>query len=60
VPHLRVTLPAAARVVAELRSGEPRIEIRSSSAEGIEVGVWMLEPGEDEIVGRRLSEILKR
>lgn len=60
VPHLRVALPNAARVVAELRSGEPRIEIRSSTAEGIEVGVWMLEPGEDEIVGRRLSEILKR
>ncbi len=60
VPHLRVALPAAARVVAELRSGEPRIEIRASTAEGIEVGVWMLEPGEDEIVGRRLSEILKR
>jgi len=60
VPHLRVTLPDPAGVVAELRSGEPRIEIRASTADGIEIGVFMLEPGEDEIVGRRLRGILKR
>lgn len=60
VPHLKVTLPAPDRVVAELRSGEPRIEIRGSTADAIEIGVWMLEPGEDDIVGRRLREILNR
>ena len=60
VPHLRVTLPEPARVVAELRSGDPRIEIRSSTADGIEIAVFMLEPGEDEVVGRRLRGILKR
>ncbi|HVR87327.1 MAG TPA: aminotransferase class V-fold PLP-dependent enzyme [Planctomycetota bacterium] len=66
VPHLRLSWNGTtlgitpARVEIALREGEPRIEIRSSSPEGIELAVFMLEPGEDEIVGRRLVEILKR
>ncbi|HLY11574.1 MAG TPA: aminotransferase class V-fold PLP-dependent enzyme [Planctomycetota bacterium] len=65
VPHLRLRWTredlgtTAARVVAGLRDGEPRIEIRDSGEEWIEVAVWMLQPGEDAIVGRRLKELLR-
>ena len=60
-----------AREVAEiLRNGSPAIELNpstghksgtaglSSDENTIVVGVWMLEPGEDLIVGRRLREVL--
>ncbi|HZE96720.1 MAG TPA: aminotransferase class V-fold PLP-dependent enzyme [Planctomycetota bacterium] len=63
VPHLKVTwtgAPTPADAVRQLREGEPRIEIRASLADGLEIGVWMLEAGEDEIVGRRLAEVLRR
>lgn len=63
VPHLKVAWDvkalAPADVAKRLREGDPRIEIRAVLADGIEVGVWMLEPGEDEIVGRRLAEVLR-
>ena len=61
------------REVAEiLRTGSPAIELnpstgRKSGTTGlpsdentIVVGVWMLEPGEDLIVGRRLREVLSK
>jgi L-seryl-tRNA(Ser) seleniumtransferase len=64
VPHLRVTWNtgalAPAEVVRRLREGEPRIEVRPVVGENLEVGVWMLEPGEAEIVGTRLAEVLKK
>jgi uncharacterized pyridoxal phosphate-dependent enzyme len=64
VPHLRITWDysrlKAADVVRRLREGEPRIETRPEATEGIEIAVWMLEPGEDEIVGRRLKEELEK
>jgi L-seryl-tRNA(Ser) seleniumtransferase len=57
--------------VAEiLRGGKPAIELNPSTGHksgtaglpsdenSIVVGVWMLEPGEDLIVGRRLKEVL--
>jgi uncharacterized pyridoxal phosphate-dependent enzyme len=60
-------------VLAELRRGTPAIELNPStgSATGasagipadvntIVVGVWMLQPGEDMIVARRLREVLER
>jgi L-seryl-tRNA(Ser) seleniumtransferase len=66
VPHLKVTWNGASLgitpddAVRRLREGEPRIEVRGTLADGLEIGVWMLEPGEDEIVGRRLREVLKK
>jgi L-seryl-tRNA(Ser) seleniumtransferase len=66
VPHLRVTWDEAARglkpadVVRLLREGEPRIELRPEATEGVEVSVWTLEEGEDEVVARRLREVLQK
>jgi hypothetical protein len=34
--------------------------VRPGSEEELVIGVWMLEPGEDRIVGRRLKEVLER
>src|SRR5215467_12695837 len=58
-------------VMQKLRAGKPRIELNPatgggpasaglpSSPDTIVVGVWMLQPGEDGIVGRRLREVLQ-
>ncbi|HSU69432.1 MAG TPA: aminotransferase class V-fold PLP-dependent enzyme [Tepidisphaeraceae bacterium] len=58
-------------VMMELRKGSPAIELNPSTgqtspasagivtdANTIVVGVWMLQPGEELIVGRRLKEVL--
>jgi L-seryl-tRNA(Ser) seleniumtransferase len=57
-------------VSKQLRAGTPSIELNPATgssqasagipkdADKIVVGVWMLEPGEDEIVARRLREVL--
>lgn len=60
-------------VMMELRKGNPCIELNPSTgstrgasagipanANTIVVGVWMLQPGEDMIVARRLREVLTR
>jgi L-seryl-tRNA(Ser) seleniumtransferase len=58
-------------VMAELRKGTPSIELNPqtgkkpgaglpSDENTIVVGVWMLEPGEELIVARRLKEILEK
>jgi len=62
---------APREVMAQLRAGTPSIELNPSTgstrgasagipADGktIVVGVWMLQPGEDLIVARRLHEVL--
>jgi L-seryl-tRNA(Ser) seleniumtransferase len=67
----RARVPIAPIDVAQkLRDGNPSIELnpatgRPSGAAGLHsdentivVGVWMLQPGEDQIVGRRLKEVL--
>ena len=61
----------AVEVMAELRKGTPSIELNPqtgkkpgaglpSDENTIVVGVWMLEPGEELIVARRLKEILEK
>jgi L-seryl-tRNA(Ser) seleniumtransferase len=58
-------------VMAELRKGTPSIELNPNTGKKngaglpsdestIVVGVWMLEPGEDLIVARRLKEVLAK
>jgi L-seryl-tRNA(Ser) seleniumtransferase len=58
-------------VAAELRKGSPSIELNPQTGRKpgaglptdentIVVGVWMLEPGEDQIVARRLRDILTK
>jgi L-seryl-tRNA(Ser) seleniumtransferase len=57
-------------VMAKMREGTPRIELNPASGGGsaskglesgtstIVVGVWMLQPGEELVVARRLREVL--
>jgi len=74
VPHLLIRYDQSKikplEVADRMRKGAPSIEInpatgRKSGSAGLPnaedaliVGVWMLEPGEDAIVGRRLREVL--
>jgi len=62
---------SAIEVMQRMREGTPRIELNPSTGGGpasmglaggsnvIVVGVWMLQPSEDEIVARRLQEVLR-
>lgn len=66
VPHLRIRWDqsrvniSVAEVVKRLRDGEPSIEVVPGSRDQLVVGVWMMEPGEDRIVARRIREILRQ
>jgi L-seryl-tRNA(Ser) seleniumtransferase len=66
VPHLRITWDeaasgvTAAEVVKRLRDGSPSIELRPGAKHGIEVAVWMLQPGEAEVVARRIRDVLQK
>ena len=65
VPHVRISWDAAARgitaahAVAALREGEPSIGTRAEG-NALVVGVWMMRPGEEKIVARRLREVLEK
>jgi L-seryl-tRNA(Ser) seleniumtransferase len=66
VPHLRIRWDQSqiklkpAEVTKLLREGKPSIEPSPmGDANTLVIGVWMLEPGEAEIVARRVKEILK-
>jgi L-seryl-tRNA(Ser) seleniumtransferase len=64
VPHVRISWDAAARritaegVVKALRDGEPSIGTRSEG-DALVVGVWMMRPGEEKIVAKRLRQVLE-
>jgi L-seryl-tRNA(Ser) seleniumtransferase len=64
VPHVRISWdPVQVGIQPEgvirlLRDGEPSIRVRPGSE--VVVGVWMMRPGEDKIVARRLREVLER
>ena len=68
VPHLAIKWDAKALKLSRedfekaLREGEPRIEPRPGITEEgrLEIGVWILQPGEHKVVARRCSEILKK
>ena len=63
VPHLRIRWDYERRnlrpsdVARQLREGEPSIEVSPGSRRRLGIGVWMMEPGEDAIVARRIREI---
>ena len=67
VPHLAIKWDPKSialtrdEVAKALTDGEPRIEVRPSAgnAPRLEVAVWMLQPGEYQVVGRRCAEVLK-
>ena len=65
VPHVRIrwdehAIPLAVReAIRRLREGEPSIEVRPNTEVGLEMSVWMLQPGETRVVARRLREILQ-
>ena len=64
VPHLHIRWDAQAHrvtpaeMVKKLREGEPSIEVSPGSRNPLVIGVWMMQPGDDAIVGRRIREIL--
>jgi len=61
VPHIRVSLPAdkkAADIVKAMREGDPSIAIRNEG-EQLVMSTWMLRPGEDKIVAKRLKQVLE-
>jgi D-glucosaminate-6-phosphate ammonia-lyase len=64
VPHLRVSWDAAAKgitaadAVRALRDGDPSIGTRSEG-NALIIGVWMMQPGDDKVVARRLREVLE-
>jgi D-glucosaminate-6-phosphate ammonia-lyase len=65
-PHVRVRWNTdkirlkVADVIKRLRDGEPAVEVRPNTNEGLEISVWLLAPGEVDIVARQVSEILKK
>jgi L-seryl-tRNA(Ser) seleniumtransferase len=65
VPHLRVRWDETAvkitirEVVRQLREGEPSIEVVPGNRGALTVAVWMMQPGEAQVVAKRLREILK-
>jgi L-seryl-tRNA(Ser) seleniumtransferase len=66
-----VTGVTTKEIVTKLREGKPSIELNPntgkppnqgipSNANTLVVGVWMLQPGEDAVVGRRIREALTK
>ena len=64
VPHIRISWDggdeaAAAAAVKAMKDGEPSIGIRNEK-EALVIGVWMMQPGEDKVVARRLRQVLEK
>jgi uncharacterized pyridoxal phosphate-dependent enzyme len=68
VPHLQISWDtrkrgvSVAEMVKQLREGSPSIEVPpgSSARRRLSIGVWMMEPGDDAIVGERIHAILSK
>jgi len=65
-PHLKLTWDqskvkiSALEVKKKMLEGEPSIEVTpSTTKDELVMTVWMLKPGEAEIVAKRLAEVLK-
>jgi L-seryl-tRNA(Ser) seleniumtransferase len=66
VPHLKIRWDKSRvaidprEVLKRLRAGKPSIEANpSTNDQELVIGVWMLQPGEPEVVARRIREVLK-
>ena len=66
VPHLQIRWDPAKiaitppEVMRKLREGEPSIEANpATSKEELVIGVWMMKPGDAEVVGRQIQQILR-
>ena len=64
VPHVRITWEgadeaAATAAVKSMKDGEPSIGIRNEG-NALVIGVWMMRPGEEKIVARRLRQVLEK
>lgn len=64
-PHLRISWEAGlgltpAELAKRLREGSPHIEVRPIIGDALELSVWMLEAGEERIVGERIRDVLKK
>ena len=65
VPHLRIQWDASAikltprQVAQKLLEGDPAIEVVPNHEDALIIGVWMLQPGEAQIVAQRVREVLK-
>ena len=64
VPHVNIVLDTAVtgitgqEVSKRLREGTPSIGVRPGDE--LLVGVWMMEPGDDKVVARRLKDVLTK
>jgi len=64
VPHLHVSWDydkrklSPSQMADKLRDGEPSIEVAPGSRRQLVVGVWMMQPGDEKVVARRMREIL--
>ena len=64
VPHVKVVLDTAVtgitgqEISKRLREGTPSIGVRPGDE--LLVGVWMMQPGEDVVVARRLKDVLTK
>jgi L-seryl-tRNA(Ser) seleniumtransferase len=64
VPHVKIVLDTAVtgitgqEISQKLREGTPSIGVRPGDE--LLVGVWMMQPGEDVVVARRLREVLTK
>ncbi|MBL8232462.1 MAG: aminotransferase class V-fold PLP-dependent enzyme [Bryobacterales bacterium] len=63
VPHLHIKWDqskiSVSDVVKKLRDGEPSIEVGPGSREELIINTWVAQPGDAEIIAKRLREILK-
>ena len=64
VPHVKVVLDTAVtgitgqEISKRLREGTPSIGVRPGDE--LLIGVWMMQPGEDVVVARRLKDVLAK
>jgi hypothetical protein len=46
-------------MLAKLREGDPSIEVTPGSSRQFVVGVWMMQPGDAEVVGERMKAVFE-